>query len=251
MATTNPNTTARVALITGANKGIGFETAKQLGRPPHGVTVLIGARDLAKGKGAADALKREKIDARPIQLDVTDQRSIDAAAASIKRDFGRLDILINNAGVQTEGHGMIPSRVTQEMLRSTFDTNLFGLIAVTQAMLPLLRAGAAGRIVNLSSILGSLGEHTDPSSPIYNVGYPAYDASKAALNMFTMSLARELKGTAIKVNAAHPGWVKTDMGGQEAPMELADGARTSVMLATLGPEGPSGGFFHMGVHMRW
>lgn len=243
------STQQKIALITGANKGIGFETARQLGK--QGVTVLIGARDIGRGREAAAALQKEKIDAKPLVLDVTDASSIQAAAKEIERLFGRLDILINNAGTLQYDKEHVASGLTDSVLRSTFDTNLFGLIAVTNAMLPLIRKSEAGRIVNLTSILGSIAEHADPNSPIYNFKFGAYDMSKAALNMYTNHLAFELRGTNIKVNAAHPGWVKTDLGGPEAPMEVADGAKTGVALALLPESGPSGGYYHMGVHLRW
>ena len=239
----------RVALITGGNKGIGLETARQLGKQK--ITVLIGARDQARGRDAADKLKAEGIDARAVTLDVTDAASIAAAAAQVTKDFGRLDILINNAAVMQHGRDGAPSTTTVAVHRETFEANFFGLIAVTQAFLPLLRKSEGGRIVNLTSILGSLAEHSDPNSPIHHARIVAYDCSKAAVNMFTIELAQELKDTKIKVNAAHPGWVKTDMGGAEAPMEIVDGAKTSVWLATLDEKGPSGGYFHKDVHMRW
>lgn len=243
------STPSKIALITGANKGIGFETARQLGK--QGITVLIGARDADRGTAAAAKLKGEGIDAHFIQLDVTSLDTIMTAAKSIEKDFGRLDILVNNAGLLDYAAEATPSTVTTETLRRTFDLNFFGLVEVTQAMLPLIRLSPAGRIVNLTSILASLAEHADKNSPIYPAKFLAYDASKASVNMFTNHLAHELRDTPIKVNAAHPGWVKTDMGGAEAPMEIVDGAKTSVMLATLPDNGPSGGFYHMGVHMRW
>jgi len=239
----------KIALITGANKGIGLETARQLGR--QGITVLLGSRDAGRGALAEAQLKAEGIDGRALDLTVTDEGSIRAAAARVEQEFGRLDILVNNAGVLDYATETGPSTVTAASLRATFDTNFFGLVAVTQAFLPLLKKSEAGRIVNLSSILGSLTEHGDANSPIYPARLLGYDASKAAVNMFTVELAQELKGTAIKVNSAHPGWVKTDMGGAGAPLEIADGAKTSVALALLPPEGPSGGYFHLGVHMRW
>ena len=242
-------TPSKTALITGANKGIGLETARQLGK--QGITVIIGARDASRGNAAAAQLKGEGIDAHFVQLNVTDQKSATAAAAKIEKDFGRLDILVNNAGMLDYATEATPGTVPMETLRSTFDLNFFGLISVTQAMLPLIRKSPAGRIVNLTSILGSIAEHADPNSPIFNSKFIAYDASKASVNMFTNHLAHELRDTPIKVNAAHPGWVKTDMGGPDAPMEIADGAKTGVMLATLPDNGPSGGFYHMGVHMRW
>lgn len=238
-----------VALITGGNKGIGLETAKQLGR--QGMTVLIGARDEGKGRAAAEGLAKEKIDARPIQIDVTSPESIKAAAARIEKEFGRLDVLVNNAGIAQEAPGTSIAETATATFRETFETNFFGLIDVTRGMLPLLRKSSAGRIVNLSSILGSVAEHADPNSGIFNMKFYAYDCSKSAVNMFTNHLAHELRGTNIKVNAAHPGWVKTDMGGEHAPMEIPDGAKTSVWLATLPPDGPTGGFYHTQVHMRW
>lgn len=239
-----------ISLITGGNKGIGFETARQLGSQ-HKHTVLIGARDKSRGEEAVASLRSQGIDAHWIGLEVTDQASIAAAAAEVEKRFGRLDVLVNNAGwLDYQGEG-VASTVQHATLRKTFDINFFGLIAVTQAFLPLIKKSTAGRIVNLTSILGSIAEHADPNSPIYHAKFLAYDSSKAAVNMFTNHLAHELKGTTTKVNAAHPGWVKTDMGGADAPMEIVDGAKTSVALATLPPEGPSGGFFHLGVHMRW
>lgn len=242
-------TSEKIALITGANKGIGLETARQLGK--QGIIVLIGSRDADRGNAAAAQLKGEGIKAHFLPLDVTVQSTITAAADRIEKEFGRLDILVNNAGLLNYAGEATPATVSQETLRTTFDLNFFGLVAVTQAMLPLIRKSPAGRIVNLTSILASIAEHADPNSPIFPAKFLAYDASKASVNMFTNHLAHELRDTPVKVNAAHPGWVKTDMGGPEAPMEIADGAKTSVMLATLPDNGPSGGFYHMGVHMRW
>jgi NAD(P)-dependent dehydrogenase (short-subunit alcohol dehydrogenase family) len=238
-----------ITLITGGNKGIGLETGRQLGKLGH--TILIGARDKERGQAAVAKLAAEKIVAHWVPIEVSDQVSITAAAASVEKQFGRLDVLINNAGRLDYATERTPSTISQAALRETFDINFFGMIAVTQAFLPLIRKSSAGRIVNLTSILGSLAEHSDPNSPIYPSKFLAYDASKAAVNMFTNHLAKELKGTPIKVNAAHPGWVKTDMGGPEATLEISEGAKTSVMLATLPSEGPTGGYYHMGVHMRW
>jgi NAD(P)-dependent dehydrogenase (short-subunit alcohol dehydrogenase family) len=243
--------TKKVALITGGNKGLGFETARQLGA--SGITVLIGARDDAKGEAAAAKLKSEGIDARAIKLDVANPADVKAAAKKIEKEFGVLDILVNNAGVMLDTFPgpNVTSKTPAEMLRTTFDTNFFGLVELTQALLPLLLKSEAGRIVNLSSILGSLTYHATPGSPIYEAKTFAYDASKAALNSFTIHLAHELKDTKIKVNSAHPGWVKTDMGTDAAPMEIPDGAKTSVELATLGQDGPTGGYFHMGETLPW
>jgi NAD(P)-dependent dehydrogenase (short-subunit alcohol dehydrogenase family) len=241
----------KVALITGANKGIGLETARQLGK--LGVTVIVGSRDLARGEQAAEVLRGVGVDARTLKLDVVNEADRQAAAKYIDKEFGKLDILINNAGVMLDemGGANKTSSTTQKDLRDTFETNLFAPVALTQTLLPLLRKSAAGRIVNLSSILGSNTLHATPGSPIYDAKVFAYDASKAALNSFTIHLAHELKGTKIKVNSAHPGWVKTDMGGEGAPMEIVDGAKTSVELATLGEDGPTGGFFHMGNTLPW
>ncbi len=238
-----------ITLITGANKGIGLETGRQLGKLGH--TVLIGARDEARGRAAVASLNAAQIEAIWVPLEVTDQASIDAAARTIEKQFGKLDVLVNNAGLLDYANEPAASAVAAASLRKTFDINFFGLVAVTQAFLPLIKKSAAGRIVNLTSILASHAEHADPSSPIYPSKFLGYDASKAAVNMFTNHLAFELKDTPIKVNSAHPGWVKTDMGGPSAPMEIVDGAKTSVMLATLPVDGPTGGYFHMGVHMRW
>ena len=240
----------KVALITGANKGIGLETARQLGK--QGVTILLGARDLAKGEEAAEVLRGIGVDARAVKLDVLNPTDYAAVAKLIEKDFGRLDILINNAGVNFEQLGANSTLITSEdTLRKTFETNFFSVVALTQALLPLLRKSQAGRVVNLSSILGSNTLHATKGSPIYDAKTFAYDASKAALNSFTIHLAHELQGTKIKVNSAHPGWVKTDMGGKGAPMEIVDGAKTSVRLATLGADGPSGGYFHMGDALPW
>ena len=240
----------KVALISGANKGIGLEAARQLGK--QGITVLIGARDLTKGKAAAAELKKEGIDAQAVKLDVVHAADIKAVAEKIEKEFGKLDILVNNAGVMTEQMGgNSTSKTSEKTLRDTFETNLFAVVALTQALLPLLKRSDAGRIVNVSSILGSLTLHATPGSPIDGVKTFAYNASKAALNSFTIHLANELKDTKIKVNSAHPGWVKTDMGGDGATMEIVDGAKTEVELATLPEDGPTGGYFHMGKPLPW
>jgi len=240
----------KIALITGANKGIGLETARQLGKKE--MTVLLGARDIKKGKAAAAELRKDGIDARAIEIDVSDPESINKAVAQVEGDFGRLDILVNNAGVMTDDRGKKVSGQSLDTWRETFDTNVFGLIATTDAFLPLLRKSDAGRIVNLSSILGSIEFHARPGSPVYeSKDTPAYNVSKAAVNAYTVQLAYELKDTNIKVNAAHPGWVKTDMGGEDATMEIEDGAKTSVALATIGADGPNGAYIHRGEPLPW
>jgi NAD(P)-dependent dehydrogenase (short-subunit alcohol dehydrogenase family) len=241
----------KVALITGANKGLGLETARQLGA--EGVTVLLAARDLAKGEAAAAPLKDEGLDVRAVKLDVDNRSDHAEIAELIDKEFGRLDILINNAGVMLD-HFPGPnetSTTSYDVLTDTFETNFFSPVALTQTLLPLMRKSKAGRIVNLSSILGSLTLHATKGSPIYEAKTFAYDTSKAALNSFTIHLAHELAGTKIKVNSAHPGWVKTDMGTDAAPMEIPDGAKTSVWLATLPEDWPTGGFFHMQDALPW
>jgi NAD(P)-dependent dehydrogenase (short-subunit alcohol dehydrogenase family) len=172
---------------------------------------------------------------------------------TIGEKFGKLDILVNNAGVGPQDGILVQKTIstTDEELQSIFGTNVFATIAVTRSFLPLLKKSEAGRIVNLSSILGSLTLHADPNSPIAGIKSFAYDASKAALNAFTIHLAAELKDTKIKVNSAHPGWVKTEMGTDAAPMEIPEGAKTSVDLALLGPDGPNGRFIHLGQELPW
>jgi NAD(P)-dependent dehydrogenase (short-subunit alcohol dehydrogenase family) len=240
---------SKLALITGANKGIGLETARQLGR--QGFHVLIGARDAKAGQAAASKLRQEGITADALLIDVTAPASITAAAAEVSQKHQALDVLINNAGVLLDDTSKPPSGQSLDVWHRTFDANFFGVIAVTQAFLPLLRAAPAARIVNLSSILASLALHVDPKSPIYHSQSAAYNASKTALNAWTVSLAYELRESPIKVNAAHPGHVQTDMGGASAPMGIVDGAKTGVALATLGADGASGTFTHMGKALPW
>lgn len=240
----------KIALVTGANKGIGLETVRQLAA--NGITVLLGARDEQRGRQAADKLKQEGLDVQFLRLDVNDTASQDEAAQFIADNFGKLDILINNAGIFQDA-GVSASQGALEQWRATFETNVFNLVSLTQKLLPLVKKSEAGRIVNLTSILGSLTLHSTPNSPIASVASSgaAYNASKAAVNMFTVNLANELKNTPIKVNAAHPGWVKTDMGGAEAPLEVSEGAKTSVALALLSEGGPTGGYFHLGQTLPW
>jgi NAD(P)-dependent dehydrogenase (short-subunit alcohol dehydrogenase family) len=240
----------KVALITGANKGLGYEMARQLAQA--GVTVVLAARDQAKGEAAAEKLQKEGLDVQFLKVDVTNKSDYAAAAAFLEKNFGKLDILINNAGIAADGiAGTSVSNTTHESLEASFETNVFGPIGLTQALLPLLKKSSAGRIVNMSSILGSQTLHADPNSPIYDFKSLSYDASKAALNSFTIHLAYELKDTKIKVNSAHPGWVKTDMGTDAAPMELPEGGKTGVALALLDESGPTGGFFHLGKQLPW
>jgi NAD(P)-dependent dehydrogenase (short-subunit alcohol dehydrogenase family) len=194
------------------------------------------------------------VDVRAVKLDVASAADVAALANLIEKDYGHLDILINNAGIMIEPGGFAANTTlaaTPEILHETFETNFFAVVALTQALLPLIEKAPAGRIVNMSSILGSQTFHATPGSPIYDAKTFAYDASKAALNSFTIHLAHALKGTKVKVNSAHPGWVKTDMGTDAAPMELPEGGQTGVTLATLPEDGPSGGYFHLGKAIPW
>jgi NAD(P)-dependent dehydrogenase (short-subunit alcohol dehydrogenase family) len=237
----------RVALVTGANKGIGLEIARQLARRGH--TVYIGARDAARGREAAEKLRAEGLDARPLALDVTDDTSVAAAAAALEKEPGRLDVLVNNAGLAIDDGP--PSGVPMDVLRRTYETNVFGVVRVTQALLPLLRRSEAGRIVNLSSSLGSIGRNSDPSWPFASVKLLAYNSSKSALNAITVQLAWELRDTKLKVNAADPGYVATDMNRHRGVRTVEQGAATPVRLATLAADGPSGGFFDDAGPVPW
>lgn len=241
----------KIALITGANRGIGFETARQLGQ--QNFKVLVGARSEQSGKEAEAKLKDEGFDAEFILLDVDDAKTHESAAKYVAETFGKLDVLINNAAISLETTaGAVPqaSEISQDVLRRTFDTNFFNTIAVTQAFVPLIKKSDAGRIVFLSSGLGSLTLHSDPESPIYNYKIPAYDISKTALNGYVVHLAHELKDTNIKVNTAHPGSVVTDMN-PNGDIQVEEGAKTSVDLATLPADGYTGKFIHLGNELPW
>lgn len=243
--------TAKVALITGANRGIGLETARGLAE--LGMTVIIGARDLAKGNAAAAALREQGLQAVAVHYDADDSKTITTVYDYIAAQFGKLDVLVNNAGISEEQlmGGNNSADVALDAVRHTFEVNLFAVIALTQRLLPLIRKAEAGRIVNLSSILGSLTLHSMADSPIAPAKSFAYNTSKTALNGWTVHLADALRGTNIKVNSAHPGWVKTELGGEHAPMELADSNKTSVFLATLPADGVTGGFFHEHATLPW
>ena len=237
----------KVALVTGANKGIGFEVARGLGKA--GMTVLLAARDEGRGREAAARLKGEGLDVREIALDLGDEATIRAAAEGIEGEFGRLDALVNNAGIGDSGDGPT-SKADLAAIRRIYETNLFGTVAVTQAMLPLVRKSAAGRIVNVSSSLGSLAYSSDPDWESADVKLLGYNSSKAALNMMTVDLAYELRGSGIKVNAANPGLTATDLTGQAGhPAEI--GAEVIVRLALLPEDGPTGGFFEREGPLPW
>ncbi|MFD6191431.1 SDR family oxidoreductase [Streptomyces sp. NPDC060275] len=233
------------ALITGANKGLGREVARQLGL--RGMTVLAGARDRSRGTRAVEELRQSGIDAHFIQLDVDDESSVSAAADRIAREFGRLDVLVNNAGVVEDD--IAPSATTSTLAERIYRTNVFGVIATTHAMLPLLRASDAGRVVNLSSRLGSLAKAADFTAP--HRALLAYNSSKAALNSLTLHYAREFAGSPLKVNSATPGYVATDLNGHQGTRTVEEGARVVVTLATLDKDGPTGGFFDEDGPVAW
>ncbi len=241
----------KVAFISGANRGIGFETAKKLAET--GVQVILGSRDLNKGKEAV-----EKLNALGIEVDLTQYDALDLEAPQkvfdyISEKYKKLDILINNAGVLLTGDLFVTnsSTVSDKDIKDTFQTNLFSVISLTKKLLPLIKKSDAGRIVNVSTILSSLTLHSAKDSPISPAKEFAYNASKTALNAFTIHLANELKDTNIKVNSGHPGWVKTELGGPKAPIEVKDSYKTSLRLATLNDDGPSGGLFHEDEEIPW
>lgn len=232
----------KVALVTGANRGLGTEIARQLAT--LGMTVIAGARDEGKAKEAAERLRAENLDVQPLKLDVTNAEDVANAVGFISKQFGRLDILVNNAGV-----GEKNTNPTADEFRNVLEANVVGPYALTEAFIPLLKASEAGRVVNQSSMLGSLTLMSKGQGGSFLT--PGYTASKAALNMLTVVHAQLLKDTKVKVNAAHPGWVKTDMGGPGAQLEVSEGAKTAVRLATLDDDGPTGGFFHSNRPMPW
>jgi NAD(P)-dependent dehydrogenase (short-subunit alcohol dehydrogenase family) len=233
-----------VALVTGANKGIGLQIAKDLAG--HGFTVLVGSRDLKNGEAAARSVAA---DARALQLDVTDKASIAAAAERIRKEFGRLDVLVNNAGISHTGKARMPlaemvkagrpSVASLDEVRAIFETNVFGVVAVTQAMLPLLREAPAARIVNVSSSTGSLTLNSDPANP-RRAMFGAYSWSKTALNAVTIAFAAELEPAGIKVNGACPGFTATDLNNFEGTRTVEQAAREPVRLALLDANGPTG-----------
>jgi NAD(P)-dependent dehydrogenase (short-subunit alcohol dehydrogenase family) len=244
----------RIALVTGANRGLGFEVARQLGQ--DGARVLVGARDPEKGERAAAELTQQGLDADSIGLDVVSSSSIASAAERVDRDHGRLDILVNSAGILPEATTPEATRpLDVALFRQTFETNLFGVAAVTQGFLPLLRRSPAGRIVNISSTMGSLADQTNPSSQYYGLVVPAYQTSKAALNGLTIALAKALADTPIKVTSVCPGWVQTDLGGPEnraaAPLRAEEAAPVVVSMASLPDDASSGQFVDRDGTVPW
>ncbi|WP_370616706.1 SDR family NAD(P)-dependent oxidoreductase [Mumia qirimensis] len=243
----------KIALITGANRGIGLATARRLAKDDH--HVIVGSRDAVAGHEAAQRLVGEGHSASSLALDVTDPARIRSAAAQVQEEFGRLDVLVNNAGILPEATETEPGSVVDvAMYEKTFATNVFGPVAVTSAFLPLLRESAAGRIVNVSSTMGSLTDQTDPESPYYPTLVPAYQASKAALNNVTISLAKALTQTQIKVTSVCPGWVATDLapGNRDAaPTTPEAAAEVIAAAATLPDDAESGRFVDAGGTVPW
>ena len=245
----------KVAFVTGASRGIGFATAQALAE--QSVHVFFGVRNQIEVEPALNNLRKYNLKVDLLTCDTTKASDQQKVAQFFETNFGKLDILVNNAGIFLDAEDAShPARckvseTPDEQLRKTFDVNFFSVVSLTNLLLPLIKKSKAGRIVNVSSILASLQMHADPKSPIYNSKFFSYDASKTAINAYTIHLAHELRDTAIKVNAAHPGWIKTAMGGDAALATVKDGARTSTRLALLPDDGPSGKFFHLEDELPW
>lgn len=244
----------KIAVITGANRGLGFAAAHRLGHA--GVKVLVGARDGSKGDEAAGRLRSKGVDAEPLDIDVNSVVSVQEAAMRVGQNYGHVDILINNAGVLPEATASnIDRPLDLGMFRETFETNVFGAVSVTKEFLPLLRKSASGRIVNVSSTVGSLADQVDPESPYYGLICPAYQMSKAALNGLTIALSKALKGTSIKVNSVCPGWVQTDLAGPDnraaAPTTADEAAHIVVEMALIPESGPTGQFVDRKGNVAW
>jgi NAD(P)-dependent dehydrogenase (short-subunit alcohol dehydrogenase family) len=237
----------RIALVTGANQGVGLQVAKEL--VANGVTVLVGSRNFERGEAAAKEIGPGAI---ALQLDVTDRVSIATAAERIGKEFGRLDLLVNNAAISNTTKGSLSlqeyakitlaSNASLDEVRAVWETNVFGVLAVYQSMLPLLRKSSDARIVNVSSGVGSLATNADPASRYHAFYSPVYPASKSALNAITLAMMVELESTGIKVNLVSPGFTKTNLNGYEGTESVEDGSREVVRVALLGPGGPSGTF---------
>lgn len=238
-----------IALVTGGNKGIGFEIGRQLGK--LGFSVVLAARDKSRVNAAVLILKNEGLDVEGVELEVSIPATARAAAQWLDTKYGRLDVLINNAGVGLEfATGTKPTQLDLETLRATYETNFFGVFTVIKSMLPLLRKSASARIINQSSTLGSLGVLSDPQSPYYGVNLLAYNSSKTALNMLTLSFAKELSSEGISVNSTCPGWVKTDMGSDAAPRTVDQGAAIAVKLASM-EHPPTGKYLDDAGEIKW
>jgi NAD(P)-dependent dehydrogenase (short-subunit alcohol dehydrogenase family) len=246
----------KIAFVSGANRGLGFETSRELGEA--GVHVIMGAREKESGEKAAGQLREKGLQVEAFKIDVTLPEDHLALFEYLDQKFRKLDILVNNAGVSLEGsvsdlgsHNTVLT-VPVDTIKKTFDINFFSMLELTKILLPLLRNAQAARIVNVASILGSLTVHADPkTTSVSDHKSFAYGSSKTLINSFTIYLAHALRDTPIKVNSAHPGWVKTDLGGSGASLELSEGGKTSAQLALLDENGPTGGFFHLGEVVPW
>jgi NAD(P)-dependent dehydrogenase (short-subunit alcohol dehydrogenase family) len=243
--------TTKTALVTGANKGIGRAIAKGLAK--QGYTVWIGARDAGRGEAAAEQLREEGLDVRFLPLDVGDDASAKAAATILAEQTDHLDVLVNNAGVALEGmDGVIkPSTLEMAKLKATYEVNVFGPVRVTQAFVPLLREAPAARIVMMSSGLGSIARQADPNGAFTSLNLLGYSSSKTALNAVTVAFAKEFRETPIKINAACPGYVATDLNGNSGTRTVEQGATIALRLATLPADGPSGGYFNEDGPLPW
>lgn len=237
MATMNK----QLAVVTGANKGIGYEICRQLAR--KGLQVVLTSRDAEKGRQARKKLEKEGLDVLHHQLDVTDQSSIAAFAGHIESEYGRVEVLVNNAGVLIDSRSTGVLKEKEETFRTTLETNFYGALRMCQALVPLMQKNRYGRVVNLSSGLGQLNDMGD--------GTPAYRVSKTALNALTRMVAKAVEGDNILVNSMCPGWVRTDMGGPQASRSVEQGAETAVWLAMLPHDGPTGGFFRDRKPIPW
>jgi NAD(P)-dependent dehydrogenase (short-subunit alcohol dehydrogenase family) len=245
----------RVILVTGGARGLGLATARALAEAA--CAVVIGARDKTLGEAAALSLRKDGLQAESVMLDVINPAHRGQVVDYLATTYGRLDSLINNAGVWLDNpvdaalcSNTVPT-IAERTVRDTFEVNFFAPFLLTQALLPLLAKSVAGRIVNVSSNLASNALHSDSSSTAWDTKPFAYSASKAALNSLTTHLAHALRDTSIKVNSVHPGWVRTAMGGPDAPLDDREGCRSSVMFAMLGEDGPTGGFFHEHETVPW
>jgi len=238
----------RVALVTGGNRGIGYAIGRSLAQ--RGIAVILGVRDPGRGAIACSRLQGENLDVNFELLDVTDEDSLQTAVKHIQAQFDRLDILVNNAGILIDS-AEDTLNVSRSTIERTLQTNVVGPLMLCQNCIALMRAGGYGRIVNMSSTLGSLSEIVDPDSAFAGVGTPAYRLSKAALNAITTLIAKAVRDDNILVNSACPGWVRTDMGGDQAPLTPEQGADTPVWLATLPDGGPTGGFYRERTRIPW
>ncbi|MBA3338606.1 MAG: SDR family oxidoreductase [Geodermatophilaceae bacterium] len=242
-----------IALVTGGNRGLGFATARALAQT--GICVILTSRDQTHADDAASALRKEGLDVQALSLDVTSATSITAAVDHVQRHQGRLDVLVNNAGVLPEARdGDKHEFASPDMFQTTFATNVFGAVAITEAFLPLLRLSPGGRIVNVSTTMGSLSDQSDPNSPYYQMIVPAYQSSKAALNSVTISLAKKLADTDIKVTSVCPGFVQTDLtpvNREQAPLTADQAAGVVITAATLPADAPSGTFIDQHGRVAW